>query len=88
MFNAPDLENLPNYNAVMALLVNGIPARPFTIETQTPPPRDYSRIDMMKELSYQTYGKDRAEVEAEIRERYVEKAVTLDAEPNPFNSYL
>lgn len=87
-FSAADLENLPNYNAVMALLVNGVPARPFTIETQSPPPRDYSRIDAMKELSYRTYGKDREVVEQEIRDRYKEKEVSLDAEPNPFSSYL
>jgi hypothetical protein len=87
-FSAPDLENLPNYNAVMALLVNGVPARPFTIETMQPPPRDYSRIDAMKELSYRTYGRDRDEVEQEIRDRYKEKETPLDAEPNPFSSYL
>lgn len=86
VFNAPDLENLPNYNAVMALLVNGIPARPFTIETEKPPARDYSRIDEMRELSYQTYGKPREEVEAEIRSRY-EEAPKAELE-NPFASYL
>ena len=86
VFNAQDLENLPNYNSVMSLLVNGVPARPFTIETERPPARDYSRIDEMREISYQTYGRDRGEVEKEIRERYQEdKADELD---NPFNSYL
>ena len=87
VFTAPDLENLPNYNAVLALLVNGIPARPFTIQTMTPAPCDYSRIDELKELSYQRYGKPREEVEAEIRERYKEKE-PLPAADNPFNSYL
>lgn len=86
VFNAPDLENLPNYNAVMALLVNGIPARPFTIETERPPQRDYSRIDEMRELSYQTYGRPRAEVEKEIRDRYVE-APKKELQ-NPFADYL
>lgn len=85
VFNAPDLENLPNYNAVMALLVNGIPARPFTIETEKPPARDYSRIDAMRELSYQTYGRDRAEVEQEIADRYKEEPREAT---NPFDSYL
>lgn len=87
VFNAPDLENLPNYNAVMALLVNGAPARPFTIETMQPPPRDYSQIDKMKELSYQRYGRAREEVEEEIRERYKEKEL-VETDSNPFNSYL
>jgi hypothetical protein len=86
VFNAPDLENLPNYNAVMALLVNGVPARPFTIETEKPAPRDYSRIDEMREISYQTYGRPREEVEQEIRDRYKEEP--KEELENPFSSYL
>jgi len=85
-FNAPDLENLPNYNAVMALLVNGIPARPFTIETEKPPQRDYSRIDEMRELSYLTYGRAREDVEEEIRQRYTE--APAEKLENPFSAYL
>ncbi len=30
-FTAQDLENLPNRTAVAALLINGVPAKPFTI---------------------------------------------------------
>ncbi|MBI4088108.1 TraM recognition domain-containing protein [Candidatus Kaiserbacteria bacterium] len=70
IFSAQDLENLPNRTAVLSLLVNGVPARPFTIQTVDLPPMDYSRIDEMKELSYRTYGKDREEVEAEIRLKF------------------
>lgn len=88
IFNAPDLENLPNYNAVMALLVNGIPARPFTIETEKPPPRDYSRIDEMRQMSYERYGRAREEVEAEIRDRYIEEKEKPAELDNPFSSYL
>ncbi|HVM73706.1 MAG TPA: TraM recognition domain-containing protein [Candidatus Paceibacterota bacterium] len=69
-FTAKDLENLPNYHGVCALLVNGSPARPFTIETLPPPSFDYTYTADLKELSYQTYGKAREEVEAEIRERF------------------
>jgi hypothetical protein len=86
VFNAPDLENLPNRNAVMALLVDGVPARPFTIETLAPRAKDYSRIDQLRELSYQTYGRDRADVEQEINERYTSS--NRAAADNPFDSYL
>ncbi|HWP61575.1 MAG TPA: TraM recognition domain-containing protein, partial [Candidatus Paceibacterota bacterium] len=55
-FTQKDLENLPNRNAVVALLVNGVPARPFTIETQNLPQFDYTRIDPLKQLSYTTFG--------------------------------
>ncbi|MEN9561452.1 MAG: hypothetical protein RIQ56_725, partial [Candidatus Parcubacteria bacterium] len=86
IFGEQDLENLPNYNAIMSLLVNGVPARPFTIETERPAARDYSRIDTMKELSYRTFGRPREDVEKEIRDRYKEEP--REAAPNPFSSYL
>ncbi|MSU74035.1 hypothetical protein EXS56_02760, partial [Candidatus Kaiserbacteria bacterium] len=70
IFTAQDLENLPNRNAVLSLLVNGVPARPFTIQTQDLPPMDYSKTDAMKQLSYSTYGKDRQEVEDDINRKF------------------
>ena len=63
-FTAQDLENLPNRHGVAAMLVNGTPARPFTVETVNLPRFDYSRIDALKELSYATYGRSREEIEA------------------------
>ncbi len=69
-FTAQDLENLPNRNAVLSLLVNGVPARPFTIQTQELPKMNYDHLGAMKELSYRTYGKDREEVEAETRRKF------------------
>jgi hypothetical protein len=69
-FSAKDLENLPNYSGVCAMLVGGTPARPFTIETVPPPHFDYAHVAELKELSYQTYGKPREEIEEEIRERF------------------
>lgn len=70
VFTAKDLENLPNYNAIIALLVNGVPARPFTVQSVQPPQVDYSRVEALKNLSYQTYGKDREDIEAEIRRKF------------------
>lgn len=87
VFNAHDLENLPNYNAILALLVNGIPARPFTVESVKPAPVDYSRVDMLKELSYRTFGRAREEVEGEIQQKYAPEP-KRDPAPSPFNSYL
>jgi len=70
IFSAQDLENLPNRTAVLSLLVNGVPARPFTIQTANLPTMDYGPVDALKELSYRTYGKDREEVEADIRRKF------------------
>ncbi len=78
-FTAPDLENLPNRNAVLSLLVGGKPARPFTIQTEDLPKFDHGKTPALKELSYLTYGKDREEVEAEVRRKFA-----MQNEPAPF----
>lgn len=70
VFTRHDLENQQNFRASVALLVNGVPARPFTIETLNTPPLDFSGVDALKELSYRTYGRDRADVENEIKKKY------------------
>jgi len=87
VFTARDLQNLPNRHGVIAMLANNIPARPFTIETVTLPTIDYSRVDMLKELSYRTYGRPREEIEAEIRQKYAPEPPRAAA-PNPFEQYL
>jgi hypothetical protein len=69
-FSAHDLENLPNRTGVAAMLVGGTPARPFTIETADLPHFDYSRVEELRALSYETYGRPREEVEGEIRAKF------------------
>ena len=95
IFTQQDLENLPNRTAVLSLLVNGVPARPFTIQTQELPKMDYSGVEAVKQLSYQTYGKDREEVESEMRAKFdaaygrkppAPEANPLDL-PNPASLY-
>ena len=87
-FSAQDLENLPNRTGVAAVLVNGTPARPFTIETVNLPTFDYAGLDELKELSYMTYGKPREEVEAEIRRKFgqVDAPKKFDV-PDPSSLY-
>lgn len=70
VFTRSDLENLENRHASVALLVNGTPARPFTLRTMDLPRFDHSRVDALKDLSYRTFGRDREEIESEIRRRY------------------
>ncbi len=69
-FTAPDLENLPNRHAVLSLLVNGVPARPFSVQTVNLPPFNIAQVPGLKELSYRTYGRDREAVEAETRRKF------------------
>lgn len=69
-FDASDLMNIDNRNACVKLLVDGRPERPFTIETVRPEEGDRSQIERLKDLSFMTYGRARADVEEDIRRAY------------------
>lgn len=84
-FTAQDLEQLPNRQGVAAMLVNGTPATPFTIETQNLPHFDFSRIEELKELSYRTFGRAREEIESEVRRKFGQSARPLEQGlPSPY----
>jgi hypothetical protein len=70
-FNAPDFINIENYNAYVRMLANGVPQKPFNIRTLPPAPGNLAQVDDLRELSYLTYGRDRATVEEMIRSRYL-----------------
>lgn len=70
-FSAPDFLNIENYNAYVRMLANGVPQKPFNIHTLPPVQGNQNQIDDLRELSYLTYGRDRATVEASIRARYL-----------------
>lgn len=70
VFTRHDLENQENRTAAVAMLSNGTPTRPFTLRTEDLPSFDFSNVDAVKELSYSTYGRDREDVEQEVRDRY------------------
>ncbi len=69
-FTARDIMNIQNRNAYMKLLVDGSPAKPFNMATMAPPEGNAALGEEIKQLSYQTYGRDRAEVEAEVMKKY------------------
>ena len=70
IFSAQDITKLDNYNAYMSMLVNGQPTKPFNLETLAPEKGNPDIVNGLKELSYAKYGRDRAEVEAEIMGRF------------------
>lgn len=70
-FTASDFTNIENYNAYVKLLANGVPQKPFNIRTLAPAAGNLDQVDDLRELSYLTYGRDRATVESSIRERYL-----------------
>ena len=69
-FTPQDIIKLENRTAYAKMLVKGSPAKPFNIATFPPPQGMEAIVDKIKELSYLKYGRDRAEVEAEIMSRY------------------
>lgn len=70
-FEAQDFINIENRNAYVRILANGVPQKPFNIRTLDLAQGNNAQIDDLRELSYLTYGRDRATVEASIRERYL-----------------
>jgi hypothetical protein len=70
VFTAKDLMNVPNYNAFIRMLTNGTPTKPFSIATLPPAKVELSRVAELKAQSSLRYGRPRAEVEAEISQRY------------------
>ncbi len=77
-FVASDIMGLDNFHAYVALLVNGKPVRPFNMQTLPPEQVDFSKVDQLKQLSYEKYGRERAEVEAEINQKYAPPPPPVD----------
>ena len=71
VFSALDFVNIENRNAYMRLLSKGVPQKPFNIKTRDLAKGNLDQVDDLRELSYLTYGRDRATVEGTIRQRYL-----------------
>jgi hypothetical protein len=69
-FAAKDIMNIDNLNYYVKMLSHGKPTTPFNVEEGYPAPGNRDVIDKLKELSYLTYGRDRAQVEEEIMKKY------------------
>ncbi len=71
VFKALDFVNIENRNAYLRILAEGVPQKPFNMKTLNLVPGNKDQVDDLRELSYLTYGRDRATVEAHIRARYL-----------------
>lgn len=69
-FDEHDLMNVPNRTAFMKILADGTPTKPFSMNTMAPAEVDHARIQQLIASSLAQYGRPRAEIEEEIRERY------------------
>jgi hypothetical protein len=82
-FTANDIMNTPNFNAIVRVLANGVPTPAFSIATEPPPASDSSVIQSIIEQSFATYGRPRAEIEAEIQTRYQKPVPGTPPHPQP-----
>lgn len=69
-FSSSDITKLDNYNAYLNILVDGQPTKPFNIKTIAPEEGNMEQVETIKQISYQKYGRPRAEVEEEIMARF------------------
>ena len=68
-----DILKQENLNCIASILVNGKPAAAFnmhTVHDGFAPTGNPSQIEHLKQLSYLKYGRDRAEVEQEIQDKF------------------
>lgn len=80
VFTAKDIMNTPNYNAIVRILANGVPTKPFSVAMRPPIQSNPALIEQLIEQSLARYGRPRAEVEAEISARYQKRPA---AQPGP-----
>ena len=68
-----DLLQMPKHTALVRLLIDGMPSRPFTMKTLPPPThhRDLGRAETIRGLSRRCYARPRHEVEANIEHQLV-----------------
>jgi len=70
VFGAKDIMNIENRNAIVKLLVNGSPVKPFSLAMSDYNRGDISHVQDLIQLSSLKYGKPRDEVEAYIHSKY------------------
>ncbi len=71
VFTALDFVNIENRNAYARILAHGVPQKPFNMRTVDLRQGNPEQVDDLRQLSYLTYGRDRATVESIIRARYL-----------------
>jgi hypothetical protein len=86
-FDALDLVNLPNFNGIARIMVEGVPSQPFSMMTMTTfgdnkKPVNPQLREALRQLSAAKYGKPRQAVEKDINKRFE----TLPPPPAPLSS--
>lgn len=69
IFDQNDVVNVEQFTANLKLLIDNTACKAFNMKTIMPPQGNRKMADTLKQLSRLKYGRDRALVEAEIKER-------------------
>ena len=85
-FNASDIMNINNYNCYAKILANGVPVKPFNFRALPASDGNSEIVDQLKSLSYQKYGRPRAEIEKEILDRFKKEEPEKTERENPFSN--
>lgn len=70
VFDTQDIMNIENQHAYVRLLANGVPQKPFSIQTLRFESGSAERAEAVKRLSKETYGRPGSDVDREVRLRY------------------
>jgi len=70
VFDVNSLINIDNFNAHIKLMINNEISKSFSLATYPPEQGNNEIAKSIKKLSHMKYGRDRAEVEKEIAERW------------------
>lgn len=75
VFDIEDLQRIPNYNAVVRMLIDGVPVQSFSMATLPPLGSPNPQLaDALKQLSAAKYGTPKDKVAADITGRMATKA--------------
>ena len=72
-FSKDDILKQDNFNCITSMLVGGRPTQSFNMQTTRDgfaPSGNPTQVDSVKQLSYMKYGRDRAEIEEEILNKF------------------
>lgn len=79
VFDADDLQRMPNWNCAVKMLIKGFPTQPFSMATLPPFGEPNKQlIDALKQLSSAKYARPRGIVGSEISERLFTKTPPAD----------
>lgn len=82
IFEPDDILRVPNYNAVVRTLINGVPTQPFSMAALPPLGTPNPKLSQaLKQLSAAKFGRPRAIVDSEITERMKTQAPPPSATP-------